>query len=554
MEAEEFDFLIIGGGITGAATARDATSRNLKVALVEKRDFAWGTSSRSSKLIHGGLRYLQNFEMKLVFEALAERAHLLKTASSLVRPVPFYMPVYEGDPHGKGILSIGLWLYDLLSLFRSPGRHRRLSSADMLREAPFLKKEGLKGGFRYYDASMWDDMLAVETLRSAARGGAAIANYTEAIAPVMDGEKIVGFEVADRETGKKIVIRAKKVIVATGPWTDELGLKLSQNWHAWLTPSKGIHLVFDLKKIPVPGALVMSHPHDGRIAFVIPRPDYGTGVTIVGTTDGPTSTNPALATIDPTDVNYLMDLLQVYFPDLHLKKEDIVSAYVGVRPLMASGNADSPGPLQKVSREHYIGTGPGGAIVVAGGKYTTHRTMAKEIVDFAKKGLPGKIKRSRTTGPVNPKAMARFKGGEVPWALRSRYGAEALDILKLHEDHKSGNEEFQQRLRSVEGEAEGDPDGFPFLAAQLRFAIRQGMVLRLEDFYFRRVPLYLARADHGLPWAEGLSKVWAEELGKTEEEAKKEVDELKKVIEGRTEWQKGLYVIARSEATKQSSC
>lgn len=526
MEREEFDLLIIGGGITGAAVARDAVSRNLKVALVEKRDFAWGTSSRSSKLIHGGLRYLQNFEMRLVFEALAERAHLLKTAPHLVAPLNFYMPVYAGDPHGKGILSIGLWLYDLLSLFRSPGRHRRLSARQMLAATPFLKKEGLKGGFKYYDASMWDDMLAVETLRSAAKGGGAIANYMEALNPVLKGEKLSGFEVMDKETGRKFTILAKKVVVATGPWTDELGMKLSQNWHAWLSPSKGIHLIFDLKRLPVPGALVMSHPHDGRIAFVIPRPDYGAGVTLVGTTDGPTSKDPVSATIDSTDVKYLLDLLQMYFPELKIGREDIVSAYVGVRPLMATGNTDSQAPLQKVSREHYIGVGPGGAIVVAGGKYTTHRTMAKEIVDFTldqfeKSDLPRKIKRSRTGAPVNPKAMASLKGQTLPRALLHRYGGEAADILQMHGAKQNGM---------------ADPEGFPLLGAQLRFAIRQGMVLHLEDFYFRRVPLFLARRDHGLPWAENLAKIWAEELGKTEEEAKNEVEELKKVVEMRSEW------------------
>lgn len=541
MEREEFDFLIIGGGITGAATARDAVSRGLKVALVEKRDFAWGTSSRSSKLIHGGLRYLQNFELKLVFEALSERAHLLKTAPHLVAPLLFYMPVYAGSPRGKGILSIGLWLYDLLTLFRSPGFHKKLSRRQMLKEAPYLKADGLKGGFKYYDASMWDDQLAVETLRAAARGGAAIANYTEALNPIMNGERMAGFEVCDRETGRKFSVRAGKVIVAAGPWTDELGGRLSPHWHPWLSPSKGIHLVFDMKRLPVPGAFVMSHPHDGRIAFVIPRPDYGAGITLVGTTDGPTSKDPSAATIDPSDVSYLLDLLHLYFPALKLQKSDIVSAYVGVRPLMASGNTDSPAPLQKVSREHYIGSGPGGAIIVAGGKYTTHRTMAKEIVDVAlkdwkkeRRDFPRRVKKSRTDEPVNPMGTAKNlkrvsdemgrMGWRVPGALIARYGGEAFEIAKIHASEKEG--------------LPGDPDGFPYLAAQLKFAIQKGMVLHLEDFFLRRVPLFLARKDHGMPWCEALSKVWAEGLGKSEEERKKECEELTEVIEKRSEWEK----------------
>src|SRR5262245_14533187 len=177
---EVFDLLIIGGGITGAGTARDAVSRGLKVALVEARDFAWGTSSRSSKLIHGGLRYLQNMEFGLVFEALSERSHLLKTVPHMVRPLPFFMSVYKGDKPGKLLLNIGLWIYDVLALGRAPGFHHVFSKKKFLEQIPFLKGEGLKGGFRYYDASMWDDVLAVETLRAAHEGGAAIANYVEA--------------------------------------------------------------------------------------------------------------------------------------------------------------------------------------------------------------------------------------------------------------------------------------------------------------------------------------------------------------------------------------
>src|SRR3989338_7922463 len=348
---EQFDLLVIGGGITGAGTARDAASRGLKVALVESKDFAWGTSSRSSKLIHGGLRYLQNMELGLVFEALSERTHLLKSVPLMVRPLPFFLPVYRGDSPGRMILSMGLWLYDLLALGRSPGIHKRISRDEFLRQVPFLKSEGLEGGFRYFDASMWDDVLAVETLRDAARKGAAIANYTEAIAPIWEGEQIVGFQVRDMTAagGETIQVKASRVVVCAGPWTDQVGAKLSTHWRRWLNPSKGVHLIFDLKRVPLPGALVMNHPEDGRISFVIPRPDFGTGVVIVGTTDGPTPREPEKATIEAADVEYLMDLLRRYFPSLRLTTDDIVSAYVGVRPLMGaqSSTAGSEGGTAK---------------------------------------------------------------------------------------------------------------------------------------------------------------------------------------------------------------
>ncbi|MBI3535350.1 MAG: glycerol-3-phosphate dehydrogenase/oxidase [Deltaproteobacteria bacterium] len=388
LKERNFDFLIIGGGITGAAVAKEASQRGFTVALVEKHDFAYGTSSRSSKLIHGGLRYLENFEFKLVFEALGERAWLLKKIPELVKPLVFFLPVYQSHPRNMKILSLGLWLYDFLSLFRSYRFHKKISKEKFLKEFPFLKQEGLLGGFTYYDALMWDDGLVVETLRQAHCLGASIANYVEATSPIWQGERIVGFRVKDLEQTEnaEISIHANTVISCVGPWTDELGVHVSQTWKAELNPSKGVHIVFDFKKVPVPGALIMSHPSDGRVAFVIPRKDLGDGVVIVGTTDGPTPLDPEKATIEKQDIEYLLNLLGIYFPDLNLSVSDVISAYVGVRPLL-TGTSGSEGQnlLQKVSREHVIWRGQGGVVFVAGGKYTTHRKMAQEIIKVASK-------------------------------------------------------------------------------------------------------------------------------------------------------------------------
>ncbi len=553
--SETFDLLIIGGGITGAAVARDAVSRGLKVALVEKNDFAFGTSSRSSKLIHGGLRYLENWEFGLVFESLAERALLLKTVPTLVRPLPFYLPVYAGEPHGRGILSLGLWLYDLLALFRTPGFHRSLSRKAMLREIPFLKSEGLKGGFRYFDASMWDDLLAVEILRSAASQGATVANYLEAVEPVWQDGWVSGFRVRDlarisAQDAETFEVRAARTVVCVGPWTDQLGLSLSKDWTRWLNPSKGIHLVFDWKRIPIPGAMVMSHPQDGRISFVIPRKDYGAGVVIVGTTDGPAPADPEKVKISPEDVDYLFKLLNQYFPELKLGPSDILSAYVGVRPLvgpsvsLTGSEGQSNVSLQKVSREHHLDRGPGGTVIVAGGKYTTHRKMAEEIVDFTLKqwrldatkapqvGAPPKLSRPETRKPLHSSEAIGRTGQStasswaVPRELQDLYGVEAEEIVKIHQESTQ-----KEGLRPL-----ADPEGFPCLEAQLRFAIRTQMVLHLEDFYLRRTALFASRKDHGLPWAERLSKVWAQELGRSESEAWAEKGRLEKEIQNRTRW------------------
>ena len=562
---EQFDLLVIGGGITGAAVARDAVSRGLKVALVERKDFAYGTSSRSSKLIHGGLRYLQNLEFGLVFEALSERAHLLKTAPHMVKPLPFYLPVYRGDAHSSSILSLGLWLYDLLALFRTPSFHKRLSKEKLLKEIPFLKSQGLVAGFTYFDASMWDDVLAVETLRSACMGGAAVANYIEAVEPLWEANQVVGFRVRDREglreQDSSFSLRAHRTVICTGPWTDQIGMKLNPTWRNWLSPSKGVHLVFDLKRIPVPGAMVMSHPKDGRVAFVVPRPDFGAGVVLVGTTDGPADQNPEHSTISRDDVEYLMNLLAKYFPDLKLTTADILSAYIGVRPLVENGGESDPkNPsgaqeesnsstlLQKISREHQIERGPGGTVVVAGGKYTTHRKMAEEIVDttlelwkqdFSKKQappLPAQIGPSQTLSPINLKVSeaaiqeslkeAKERDLKLSPQLLDRYGADALTITEL--------DQAQPRLSTVAD----DPHGFPYLEAQLRYSIRNEMVMHLEDFYLRRVPLYLARKDHGLPWAEVLAKVWAAERGLESDRVQLELAQLKKEVELRSSWEK----------------
>ncbi len=544
---EIFDLLVIGGGITGAAVARDAVSRGLSVALVERKDFAYGTSSRSSKLIHGGLRYLENLEFGLVFEALSERTLLMKTAPQRVRPLLFYMPVYQEDAHGRGLLSMGLWLYDLLAMFRAPSRHRGLSKKTILKEIPFLRAKGLKGGFKYFDASMWDDVLTVETLKNAASQGAAVANYVEAVKPIWEGDQIRGFVVRDGEKAQsngsssskaEWALRARQTIVCAGPWTDELGAHLSTEWKTWLTPSKGVHLVFAFDRIPIPGALVMSHPEDGRIAFVIPRKDYGEGVVIVGTTDGPTHVDPARAEVEDADVQYLLNLLKQYFPELNLSRADILSAYVGVRPLMGDATGQSTATsstsvLQKVSREHHIDLGPGGTVIVAGGKYTTHRKMAEEIVDFALKAQPELLKKAgpaQTESPVNPKATeaavqacldaAKQAKQTIPSELIDRFGGEAWTVLKLD---------------SVSPQK--SPAGFPFLEAQLRYSIRQEMTMHLEDFYLRRVPLYLARKDHGLPWTDVLARVWAEEMGREESDVQKEIERLRSELAQRSRWQ-----------------
>jgi glycerol-3-phosphate dehydrogenase len=296
-----------------------------------------------------------------------------------------------------------------------------------------------------------------------------------------------------------------------------------------------VHLIFDLKRIPIQGAMVMSHPVDGRIAFVIPRPDFGSGVVVVGTTDGPAPADPSRVDVNSKDAAYLLDLLQRYFPELKLRASDILSAYVGVRPLVGGDDA-SIEKLQKVSREHHIDQGPGGTTVVAGGKYTTYRKMAEEIVEFTlkhwKEGKLESLPNPRTREPINPMATpeaiakgrleAAALGIRLPEELIERYGANAL-LVK------------QMALSDPAPELPW-PAGFPDLGAQLRYSIRYEMTLHLRDFYFRRLPLFASRADHGMPWAQELSRIWAQELGKSEGARISELELLKKEVDRHSGW------------------
>jgi glycerol-3-phosphate dehydrogenase len=520
LENEEFDFLIVGGGITGAGVAWDAASRGYKVALVEKDDFAQGTSSRSSKLIHGGLRYLENYEFALVFEALHERTYLLENSPHLVRPLPFFMPVYEDSPHSSYLLSAGMWFYDILSSFRAPALHQKISKGTTSRLIPGIKKDGLVCSFKYYDASMWDDALVLDVLLKAQQLGACVVSRTRALKPVYDqNQQITEMNVEAEDVGgsgaKKIKVRFKKLIVCAGVWTDEVGQNLAPDtWKPWLAPSRGTHIVFSHERFPIPGAVTMQIA-DGRIAFAIPRPDFGPGVTIVGTTDGPSPKNPDLIEKDEKDIAddqaYLLELLSKYFPDLNLGAEDVINHYIGIRPLVRPDRGQEDGGsknLQKVSREHTIDHGPGGSVVVAGGKYTTFRKMAEQIVDFATQGkeriepqtdesifpaaLPVSVLRARE--------VARANGWAVPEKLYDRYGADALVVYRIH------LEDCDQTVES--------PDGFPMIEAQFRYSVRHQMVTRVEDFMRRRQPVHLCRRDHGAPWISLLEKALADEMAK----------------------------------------
>ncbi len=374
LSREHFDVLVVGGGINGAGIARDAALRGLSVALIERDDFASGTSSRSSRLVHGGVRYLEHGFFHLVFESSRERRTLLEIAPHLVKPLQFTWPVYRGARIPKWKLLAGLWLYDLLAAFRNVARHRSLSAARVLEAEPKLKRDGLKGGATYYDAATNDARLTIANVVDAVRSGAVALNYAEVTSLTFDLSRATGATVRDRIAGRTFAIRAKSVVNATGPWTDAISRIESPSSRAAVLGTKGVHIAVPAARVGNRAAVTMLAQADQRVMFVLP----GATHTIIGTTDTHTNERPDQVRATRADVQYLLDAANAYFPEAKLGSDDVVCAWAGIRPLIASGNAGDPAGA---SREHAITVGPRGVIAVTGGKLTTYRSMSEEVAD-----------------------------------------------------------------------------------------------------------------------------------------------------------------------------
>lgn len=538
MAAEVFDLVVIGGGITGAGVARDAASRGMKVALVEARDFAEGTSSRSSKLIHGGIRYLENREFALVFEALSERRLLFEMAPQLVHPLRFVLPVFKGDRVGMLKMGLGMWLYDALSMFEAPELHERLSREESLERLPLLRKQGLLGSYVYSDAYMDDARMVIETLRSAHDLGAACINYVSADDAEMVEGKVTSVGCTEKFTGRHFRIRGRHVISTVGPWTDLVAPRLVGEWNKILRPSKGIHLTFDRKRLQLSQAVVMAADQQKRIVFGIPRHE----MVIVGTTDTDYQGDPADVNATSEDVKYLLRVANEYFPGAKLAPRDIIATYAGVRPLIR----DDAETESKTSREHLILRDPRNVTFVAGGKYTTYRLMAEQAVTAALDSFPLELQvrfaRNNTKQPlsllatqekmnesyrfISEWARAFAMAPEDVETLVGRHGMEALRIL---ESEKGGRPNVQSWTSDER-----------FWAMEARHAIATSMCAHLVDFYARRTHLFLARADHGLIYLNHLSEVFAAELGWSDSKRQEEESALRHYVKRELAWKHDL--------------
>src|SRR6266446_1112506 len=391
---DQFDVLVIGGGITGAGVALDAAARGYRVAVVEKADFASGTSSKSTKLAHGGIRYLPQFDFPMIHEGVVERGLMVRHAPFLVRPQPFVIPVYEHMPWPSSlpvrpptdfgldlVLDIGLWMYHLMAGRLNIGRHKRISAQETLRRAPKLRRRGLKKALLYYDAQTNDAQLTVTVLRTAAQFGAVVTNYTQVTGFTRANGKLNGAVVYDKLTGQEVTVLARHIINATGVFAEQVAALTGDESKATVEPSKGIHLVVARERLHISNtAVVLPETEDGRILYIIPwsaRAIIGTTDTGTGDLDDPQAS--------PADIAYLLKHVNKYL-EADLTDDDILSVYAGYRPLVESRGARAA----ELSRTHVVLQEVNGMVTIVGGKLTTYRRMAQDTVDVLAKrdGMP----------------------------------------------------------------------------------------------------------------------------------------------------------------------
>ena len=514
-----YDLVVIGGGITGAGIARDAALRGMKVGLFEKSDFASGTSSKSSKLIHGGLRYLEHGEIRLVFESVSERSVQMRVAPHLVRPLPFLIPIYKGVRPGFEIMNVGLWIYDSLALFRVPRVHKAFrGTAAALALEPQLRPAGLRGAFEYYDCATDDARLVLENALDAIALGAECHTYTEVVRFERNADRrITGVAVRDRLTGKEWSVQARAVILAAGAWTDEMIQRFELPiTRPLLRRTKGVHIVLPRERLPLARAITLISPLDGRVMFALPWRER----SVLGTTDTDYDGTADDVAADADDVKYLCESGNGYFPGANLSSSDVIATWAGLRPLIAPPPKTEEGVDESsVSREHEVFTRNDGLVIIAGGKLTTYRRMAREAVgktlDLLRdlgdepvnhkettkhRPLPGAVGLDSANlegvAEIGRRLMAEYKlDVDTATHLCGVYGARAPELgAAIANDRALGH-----RL---------DPE-LPYVWAEIEFAARRDLARTVEDVLARRVPLLLVSRDQGLGVCEQVAAMLA---------------------------------------------
>ncbi len=550
LSAEAYDVVIIGGGITGAGVAREAALAGLRVALLERDDFASGTSSRSSRLVHGGVRYLEHGHLSLVFESSHERRVLLQLAPHLVRPLSFTWPVYKGARVPRWKVLAGLTLYDALALFRNVQRHEALGRDGVLALEPALSPDGLVGGARYWDAATDDTRLTLASALTAREAGAVVMNHVSVVggirgirggmhSDVLDahgGNRLTGVTVEDRLTGSAFVVQGRVVVNATGPWSDATAALTGSPVHGnGVLGSAGAHIAVPRQRLGNNDAVTLVSPLDGRVLFVLPAGAH----SIIGTTERPARRGPDDIRATEQEVGYLLRTVNTLFPFAKLTADDVISAWSGIRPLAAVHAGGTPGHARSAnaaSREHAIVHTTDGLVSVTGGKLTTYRAMATDVLTHAMQEL------KRAGGPLTalraaqPSETTPLVGGDVV----SR-DAVVQDARTTVHDAAVGERlalAYGSRWRNVWSYAQRDAslakrlvDDLPYIAAEVPHSVEREMACTIADVLLRRTHVAFETRDHGRAAARRISPLMAVLLGWSEAERERQVAEYEREVE-----------------------
>ncbi|AUD13133.1 MULTISPECIES: glycerol-3-phosphate dehydrogenase/oxidase [unclassified Planococcus (in: firmicutes)] len=525
LENQHWDLLVIGGGITGAGIALDATARGLKTAVIEMQDFAAGTSSRSTKLVHGGLRYLKQFEVKMVAEVGKEREIVYENGPHVTTPEWMLLPFYKGGTFGPLSTNLGLRVYDFLAGVKKGERRKMLSREETLRREPLLKKEGLKGGGYYVEYKTDDARLTIEVMKKAVEKGALALNYAKVTEFIYENQKVLGVKVEDQITRNVHHVYAKKIINAAGPWVDTLREKDQSKEGKTLQLTKGIHLVFDGKRFPLKQAIYFDMP-DGRMAFAIPRE----GKVYVGTTDTVYKADIAHPTMTRADRDYVLRAIEFMFPEVGIGVRDIESSWAGLRPLIREEGKDP----SEISRKDEIFISESGLISIAGGKLTGYRKMGENVVDqvaaqlqkeqgirltkVSTKQLPisgGEVGGSKQFEKFRvdreQQAMQLGLNGRTAQMLTHRYGANVDQVLAIF---STGREHAEQAALD------------PLVYAMLRYAMEYEAAYKPVDFFVRRTGALYFNIEWVHVYKEAVISYMAKEFAWSDEQAAAYTEEL----------------------------
>ena len=524
-DEESYDAVIIGGGITGAGIALDASQRGMKVALVEMQDFAQGTSSRSTKLVHGGLRYLQQLQVGVVKETGRERAIVYENGPHVTTPEKMLLPFHKGSNLGNFTAGVGLTMYDRLAGVKKSERKVMLNKKQTLDKEPLVKKDGLKGGGYYVEYRTDDARLTMEVMKRAEEKGATIINYVKSEHFTYDSnEKVNGIQARDVLTNEVFDIKAKKVINAAGPWVDEVrsGDYARNNKNLRLT--KGVHIVLDQSKFPLRQAVYFDTESDGRMIFAIPRE----GKAYIGTTDTFYDNDKTSPLATPEDRAYLLDALNYMFPEVEAKDEDIESSWAGVRPLILEEGKDP----SEISRKDEVWEGKSGLLTIAGGKLTGYRHMALEIVDLLAKRL--KKEYGLKFKPCETKHLP-ISGGDVGGSANfDTFVEDQVELAKKYQLDAELARHFASKYGSnakdlfeIAQTAQYQSSGLPLdMYTELVYAIRYEMVYKPTDFLVRRTGKLYFNISDVLKYKNDVVKVMAQLLGYTDAQKEAYMQEL----------------------------